>query len=130
MGVYQNSGLSQYVVEQPGISYNTGANFPVNWDPRYAIAAGVSANPDHRENYKVNKTGPRVPASGSSGYVSTFDNPDGLIVNGTLPTNEAQGVHSLTDVPVVSPAPPSPMSYQVALRARTARFEANTLPSS
>ncbi len=101
VGVYQNSGLSQYTVEQPGISYNTGANFPVNWDPRYVIAAGLGANPDHRENYKVNKTGPRVPASGSSNYVSSYDNPDGFLVNGTLPTNEAQGVHSLTDVPVV-----------------------------
>ncbi|KAH8893383.1 alkaline phosphatase [Thozetella sp. PMI_491] len=105
VGVYQNSGLSQYTVEQPGISYNTGPNFPVNWDPRYVIAAGLGANPDHRENYKINKTASRVPASGSSGYVSTYDNPDGFIVNGTLPPAETQGVHSLTDVPVFAWGP-------------------------
>ena len=98
VGVYQYSGLSQYTVPQPGISYNTGPNFPVNWDPRYVIAAGMGAAPDHRENYKVNKTGSRIPASGSSNYVSTYDNPDGFVVNGTLPSAESQGVHSLTDV--------------------------------
>ncbi|CAK7231994.1 hypothetical protein SCUCBS95973_008110 [Sporothrix curviconia] len=105
VGVYQNSGLSQYMVEQPGISYNTGSNFPVNWDPRYVIAAGMGGNPDHRENYKLNTTGNRVPASGSSNYVSSYDNPDGFVVNGTLPTDESQGVHSLTDVPVYAWGP-------------------------
>ena len=88
-------------MEQPGISYNTGPNFPSNWDPRYAIAAGMGANPDHRENYRINKASARVPASGASNYVSTSDNIDGFIVNGTLPASEGQGVHSLTDVPVV-----------------------------
>lgn len=106
VGVYTNSGLSQYTVELPGISYNTGPNFPVNWDPRYAIAAGVGASPDRRENYRVEKSGPRVPVSGnSSDYYVTQDNPDGFIVNGTLPAYEAQGVHSLTDVPVYAMGP-------------------------
>jgi alkaline phosphatase len=107
VGVYQNSGLSQYTVEQPGISYGTGANFPVNWDPRYAIAAGLGANPDHRENYRVSNSTPRTPATGSSSnyYVNPADNADGFVVNGTLPTNEAQGVHSLTDVAVFAMGP-------------------------
>ena len=111
VGVYQNSGLSQYLVEQPGISYNTGPNFPVNWDPRYAIAAGLGANPDHRENYRVSNSTPRAPAarlSGSSSsnyYVNPKDAPDGFVVNGTLPTDESQGVHSLTDVALFAMGP-------------------------
>lgn len=108
VGTYANSGLSQYTVEVPGVSYNTGANFPVNWDPRYVIAAGLGANPDHRENYRVNKDGSRVPATAvNSGdyHVNPKDNPDGFVVNGTLPVSEAQGVHSLTDVPVYALGP-------------------------
>jgi alkaline phosphatase len=111
VGVYQNSGLSQYTVEQPGIKYDTGPNFPVNWDPRYVIASGFGANPDHRENYRVKKDGSRVPASHLEGladdgyFVTPDDNVDGFVVNGTLPTGEAQGVHSLTDVPVYALGP-------------------------
>ena len=58
IGTYQNSGLSQYI--------NTGdlrygdSNFPSNWAPRYTLAEGFAANPDHRENYRVHKHGPRV----------------------------------------------------------------------
>ena len=61
IGTYQNSGLSQYI--------NTGdlkfgdSNFPSNWDPRYTLAQGFGANPDHRENYQVHKDGPRVSPS-------------------------------------------------------------------
>lgn len=50
IGTYQESGLSQYI--------NTGnlrfadSNFPTNWDPRYTLAQGFGANPDHRENYQ------------------------------------------------------------------------------
>ncbi|KAH8592327.1 putative alkaline phosphatase H [Bisporella sp. PMI_857] len=111
IGVYANSGLSQYTVTNASISYNTGVNFPVNWDPRYTLAQGVGAAPDHRENYKVHKSGPRLPATNATGlplddlYVNPKDNTDGFVVNGTLPTNEAQGVHSLTDVPVFAMGP-------------------------
>lgn len=111
IGVYQNSGLSQYTVEAPGVSYGTGPTFPVNWDPRYVIAAGLGANPDHRENYAVDKDGSRVPATNITGFpsndyfVNPKDNPDGFIVNGTIPTFESQGVHSLTDVPVYAMGP-------------------------
>jgi alkaline phosphatase len=92
IGVYTNSGLSQYTVTNASISYNTGVNFPVNWDPRYTLAQGVGANPDHRENYRVHKSGPRLPASNITGFpsddyfVNPTDNTDGFIVNGTLPT--------------------------------------------
>lgn len=110
VGVYEASGLSQYTVAQPGVSYNTGPNFPLNWDPRYVIAAGLGANPDHREAYGVDKSGPRTPATpianGSADYyVNPKDQPKGFVVNGTLPTDQAQGVHSLTDVPVYATGP-------------------------
>ena len=107
IGVYQNSGLSQYTQPKEGVSYNTGPNFPVNWDPRYVIAAGLGANPDHRERFGVGKA-PRTPATvGANGeyFVNPSDRPSGFVVNGTLPTNEAQGVHSLTDVPVYARGP-------------------------
>ncbi|PQE26577.1 alkaline phosphatase protein [Rutstroemia sp. NJR-2017a BBW] len=111
IGVYQNSGQSQYTVTNASISYNTGVNFPVNWDPRYTLAQGVGAHPDVRENYKVHKSGPRTPAVNITGfpsndyYVNPTDNTDGFIVNGTIQTYEAQGVHSLTDVPVFAMGP-------------------------
>lgn len=111
VGVYEMSGLSQYTIERPGVSYNTGPNFPLNWDPRYVLAAGAGANPDHREAYGVDKTGPRIPAATIAGrgsgdyYVNSKDRPNGFVVNGTLPTDQAQGVHSLTDVPVYAMGP-------------------------
>lgn len=111
VGVYQNSGQSQYTAPSEGVSYGTGANFPVNWDPRYTLAQGFGASPDHRENFRVHKDGPRTPATTISGFdaedlfANPADNVDGFVVNGTLPTNEAQGVHSLTDVPVFAMGP-------------------------
>lgn len=111
IGVYTNSGLSQYTVTNASISYNTGVNFPVNWDPRYTLAQGVGAFPDHRESYQVHTSGPRLPATpispnNTNNYVvNPADNVNGFIVNGTLPVNEAQGVHSLTDVPVFAMGP-------------------------
>lgn len=112
VGVYQHSGLSQYTVERPdGVSYGTGPHFPVDWDPRYSIAAGVGANPDHRENYRVRAT-PREPATHTPGagfageyFVNAADAPDGFVVNGTLSPVESQGVHSLTDVAVFAMGP-------------------------
>ncbi|KAI0513242.1 alkaline phosphatase [Xylaria bambusicola] len=111
VGTYQNSGLSQYTDAAPGVSYNTGAHFPVNWDPRYTLAQGFGAMPDHRENFRVHKNGPRTPAAEIEGFdeddnfANPEDNPDGFVVNGTLATDEASGVHSLTDVPVFAMGP-------------------------
>lgn len=52
---------------------------------------------------------PRVPAttnSGSRDYVANpADSPGGFHVSGTLPVEEAQGVHSLTDVMVYAWGP-------------------------
>ncbi|AEO56309.1 alkaline phosphatase [Thermothelomyces thermophilus ATCC 42464] len=107
VGVYENSGLSQYTQPKEGVSYGTGPNFPLNWDPRYVIAAGMGANPDHRERFGVGRE-PRTPASVGAGgevYVNPADRPDGFVVNGTLPTDQTQGVHSLTDVPVYAMGP-------------------------
>jgi len=104
-----------------------GPNFPVQWNPRYAIAAGFGANPDHRESYDLNADGPRLPTVLSSdGFVvNPKDHPDGFTVGerffpkllssrdlmycaeGTLGAEEPQGVHSLTDVSVFANGPGS-----------------------
>ncbi|KAI0532457.1 alkaline phosphatase [Xylaria digitata] len=111
VGVYQNSGISQYTTPAEGVSYGTGAHFPANWDPRYTLAQGFGASPDHRENFRVHKDGPRVPATEIDGFgeddlfANPEDNVDGFVVNGTLSTDESQGVHSLTDVPVFAMGP-------------------------
>ncbi|KAL2266469.1 hypothetical protein VTJ83DRAFT_5821 [Remersonia thermophila] len=105
IGVYERSGLSQYVLPPPaGTSYGTGPNFPLNWDPRYVLAAGVVAHPDMRESHGV---GPRPRAAayiGGPGQAYARET-EGFLVNGTLPTDQLQGVHSLTDVPVYAMGP-------------------------
>jgi alkaline phosphatase len=108
VGVYGESGLSGYV---DGELRYTDSNFPANWEPRYTIAAGFGANPDHRENWQVHKDGPRLPATNISGFddddyfVNPEDAQNGIVVNGTIPTNNNQGVHSLTDVTVFAMGP-------------------------
>ena len=68
----------------------------------------MGANPDHREQYGVGKK-PRTPAIsiGANGeaFVNPSDRPDRFVVNGTLPTRDTQGVHSLTVVPVYARGP-------------------------
>ncbi|KAK4894828.1 hypothetical protein LTR27_006950 [Elasticomyces elasticus] len=109
IGTYQESGESQYI--NTGNLRYADSFFPSNWDPRYTLAQGLGAHPDVRENYQVHKDGPRTPAVNITGFASNDyfvnpkDNPNGFIVNGTLPTNAAQGVHSLTDVPVFAMGP-------------------------
>lgn len=105
IGVYEKSGLSQYT-KAAGVNYGTGANFPANWEPRYAIAGGVGAMPDHSETYKVNKK-PRTAAVkvGSEYFANPADGVGGFVVNGTIDTTQSQGVHSLTDVPVYAWGP-------------------------
>lgn len=76
----------------------------------YTLFSAVGANPDHRENYQVHKSGPRLPAVNTSAaednYIVNYkDAVTGFLVNGTLPVNNAQGVHSLTDVPVFAQGP-------------------------
>ena len=109
VGIYQNSGLSQYI--NTGSLRYSDSNFPSNWDPRYTLAQGFAANPDHREDYQVHKVGPRKPATNVTGfnsrdyYVNPTDSPKGFVVNGTLPPSADQGVHSLTDVAVFALGP-------------------------
>ncbi|KAI9817633.1 MAG: hypothetical protein M1832_004637 [Thelocarpon impressellum] len=109
VGLYQNSGLSQYTAESNvSLKYTSGVNFPANWDPRYSLFGGLAASPDRRENFQVHKNGPRVPATNYTKDDYTVDYKDavtGFIVNGTLPVAEDQGVHSLTDVPVFAMGP-------------------------
>ncbi|KAK5011278.1 hypothetical protein LTR28_004230 [Elasticomyces elasticus] len=110
IGTYQESGESQYV-NTGNLTYTDGVYFPSNWDPRYTLFSGLGADPDRRENYQVHKSGPRNPTQNVSGFPATDyfvnykDAPTGFVVNGTLPTNNAQGVHSLTDVPVFAMGP-------------------------
>ncbi|OAP61479.1 hypothetical protein AYL99_03682 [Fonsecaea erecta] len=119
IGTYQNSGLSQYVLanrsapagSDQNLVYGPGVNFPANWDPRYTLYSGLAAFPDHREDYTVNKKGPRVPAINITGFsdedffVNYVDAVTGFIINGSLPVSADQGVHSLTDVPVFTRGP-------------------------
>ena len=125
IGTYQNSGLSQYTDansetgpmsnssshNNTSISYTSGTFFPANWDPRYTLFSALGADPDRRENYEVHKAGPRLPAINITGfpsndyYVDYKDAVSGFVVNGTLPVNDNQGVHSLTDVPVFARGP-------------------------
>lgn len=109
IGIYEQSGLSQYI--NTGNLRYSDSNFPSNWEPRYTLAQGAGAHPDIRENYRVHKDGPRVPADNITGFdsddyfVNPEDNVGGFIVNGTLPTDAVVGVHSLTDVPVFAGGP-------------------------
>ena len=67
------------------------------------------ANPDRKENWQVHKEGPRTPAvnitPAADYYANPKDGKDGIVFNGTLPAEESQGVHSLTDVPVFAMGP-------------------------
>lgn len=110
IGNYENSGLSQYTMDGPNsLRYSEGVHFPTRWDPRYTLQSGVGAFPDHRENYQVHSEGPRTPAAtinGKSGYFASYkDAVTGFLINGTLPVDSDDGVHSLTDVPVFAQGP-------------------------
>jgi alkaline phosphatase len=108
IGTYEQSGLSQYI-NTGNLTY-TDSNFPSNWDPRYTLFQGLMADPDRRENWKVHKDGPRVPAvpreeDEDDHVANPEDAKDGILLNGTLPVENDQGVHSLTDVPVFAMGP-------------------------
>lgn len=72
VGVYGQSGLSQYT--NTGNLRYADSNFPSNWDPRYTLAQGVSANPDHRENYQ-GKHCSRIPHQSQNPHVLTLPLP-------------------------------------------------------
>ncbi|KAJ5478179.1 hypothetical protein N7530_003688 [Penicillium desertorum] len=109
VGYYENSGLSQYTVAgSNALRYSEGVHFPAQWDPRYTFHAGVGGFPDHREDYRVHSEGPRTPAveDEKKGYVANYkDSVTGFLVNGNMPLDQGQGVHSLTDVPVFARGP-------------------------
>ncbi|RYN62578.1 hypothetical protein AA0118_g5525 [Alternaria tenuissima] len=108
IGTYEQSGESQYI-NTGNLTY-TDSNFPSNWDPRYTLFQGLMAAPDRRENWSVHKDGPRAPAveleeDSGDNYVNPEDGEGGILLNGTLPIENDQGVHSLTDVPVYAMGP-------------------------
>lgn len=96
VGTYEQSGLSQYMVanrsapigSDQNLVYSAGVDFPVNWDPRYTLQSGLATFPDHRENYRVHKKGPRIPALNVTGfssndyYVNYIDAVTGFMING------------------------------------------------
>jgi len=108
IGTYEQSGESQYI-NTGNLTY-TDSNFPSNWDPRYTLFQGLMADPDRRENWSVRKNGPREPAveieeDSNDNYANPEDGEGGILLNGTLPVENDQGVHSLTDVPVYAMGP-------------------------
>ncbi|CAN9278462.1 unnamed protein product [Alternaria alternata] len=108
IGTYEQSGESQYI-NTGNLTY-TDSNFPSNWDPRYTLFQGLMADPDRRENWSVHKDGPRTPAveleeDSGDNYANPEDGEGGILLNGTLPIENDQGVHSLTDVPVYAMGP-------------------------
>lgn len=108
VGVYQNSGQSQYI-NTGNLTY-TDSNFPATWDPRYTLFQGLMADPDRREDWKVRKDGPREPATPNTEDAKDFvanpeDGVGGIELEGTLPVSSNNGVHSLTDVPVFAQGP-------------------------
>ncbi|PFH53032.1 hypothetical protein AMATHDRAFT_1757 [Amanita thiersii Skay4041] len=116
VGIYDRSGLSGYTVAEGSLPNNDtvvvgpqGPNFPVQWNPRYTFSAGFAANPDHREGFVVNTTGPRnATTSSADGYVvNPKDQPQGFFVSGTIPVESPSGVHSLQDVSVFANGPGS-----------------------
>lgn len=107
IGTYQNSGHSEYQVakgsrpENQTVVVGEHPNFPVQWDPRYALAAGFAAHPDVRETYETDTRGPRTPATNATAARNDYianpkDQPQGFLINGTIPVSNSQGVHSLT----------------------------------
>jgi alkaline phosphatase len=126
VGTYQNSGHSQYVVantsarvgSDQNLVYGPGVNFPTNWDPRYTLYSGLAAFPDFREDYRINKNGPRKPAINITGFdnedffVNYVDAVTGFIVNGTLPVNVSR-VRPLHFSPALKPPakPQAPYAF-------------------
>ncbi|PHH53758.1 Alkaline phosphatase [Ceratocystis fimbriata CBS 114723] len=86
IGVYGHSGESQYTKPVAGISYGTGPNFPMGWEPQYAMAAGMA---DGKKQV----------------YANPQDSINGILINGTLPAVIAYSAHSMTDVPVFARSP-------------------------
>lgn len=106
---------------------------PVNWEPRYAIAAGLAATVDHREGethyqhveclhrtdlsssaFLTNTTAARELFNSERGpdgdlIANVDDQPGGFTQTGNLPPTSNSGVHSLTDVPVYASGPGSEM---------------------
>lgn len=59
--------------------------------------------PDHREGYQVNQTSPRkavveIPEDSGDYYANPEDQPNGFLVNGTLPTSSDSGWSSSLSV--------------------------------
>ncbi|KAI4935030.1 uncharacterized protein J4E92_002316 [Alternaria infectoria] len=108
VGTYEQSGESQYI-NTGNLTY-TDSNFPSTWEPRFSLFQGLMADPDRRENWSVRKSGPREPAAeieedSGDNYANPEDGEGGILLNGTLPVENDQGVHSLTDVPVYAMGP-------------------------
>lgn len=114
--MYEQSGLSAYVVPKD-VSPTTHesfqsplGHFPITWDPRYTIAHGWAAFPDKREDFQVKSRHERIPSvkdkeKGEGFWYNPQDAPDGFSMTGNMGVDNAQGVHSLVDVPIYAWGP-------------------------
>lgn len=97
----EQSGLSNYQVAAGSLPTNDtvvtgeqGEGFPVQWDPRYAAAMGLSADVDRFENYKVHEK-PRntsIEIEEDVYAAQSEDSPGGFYVSGVLPVDSSSGV--------------------------------------
>ncbi|OAD68755.1 hypothetical protein PHYBLDRAFT_136301 [Phycomyces blakesleeanus NRRL 1555(-)] len=108
IGVYGQSGW-------PGYFDTNGDGFPDNWTPNIVLAAGTSNGPDHYEAWNTSKDEIRNPSITGPDKLTYIPNPEdaagdyqkGLKWNSNLPTEENQGVHSMSDVFIYSNGPGS-----------------------
>jgi alkaline phosphatase len=100
IGIYEAAGFPTYEDAD-------GDGFPDDWDVSRTLAGLVNNHPAYTEDFQVSSV-PRVPAIvGEDGVAvdNPDDDPNGLVMNATLPTNSPSGVHTLQDVPVFAAGP-------------------------
>ncbi|KAL1921376.1 uncharacterized protein VTP21DRAFT_11092 [Calcarisporiella thermophila] len=105
IGTYQQSGFPDYVDAN-------GDGFPDNWTPRFTLAAGPNNFPSHHEDYQLSAKmrTPAVKGEGANAknYIANpNDDPHGINLQGDLPADHEDSVHTLQDVPVFASGPGS-----------------------
>jgi alkaline phosphatase len=75
-------------------------------DATIVLAGNVNNGPEHTEDFRVSPV-PRVPAINQDGVFvdNPDDDPNGILITGTLDPASSTGVHTLQDVPVFAMGP-------------------------
>lgn len=96
--VYADAGFPTY-------SDPDGDGFP-DWNADVVFAGTVNNGPDHTEDFQVSPV-PRVPAINQDGVFvdNPDDDPNGIVISGSLAPDAGTGVHTLQDVPVFAFGP-------------------------